>query len=156
MFTWKIIVGLVPNYGIMWTESEKRGGRISIPCSKSNHLAIAMTKTTKQDKDDLIRRVFQVRKVEPYQYKELKKIHRVFGHPRPDKLEKIFKDAKIEDQKIQDDLKKIFDKCEICLKYQKKESRPKVSFSKATQVNQVVSIDLKPVSTLINDDKDKI
>merc|ERR1712105_234439 len=41
IYLWKITVGLVPNFGIHWTESETRGKMISIPHSKSNCSAIA-------------------------------------------------------------------------------------------------------------------
>ena len=41
IYLWKIIMGIVPNYGITWSENSVRGRMLNIPKSKSNYTAIA-------------------------------------------------------------------------------------------------------------------
>ena len=82
--------------------------------------------------------------------KDLKKIHRVFGHPRADKLDSPMKDSGQEDPAISRMLHQIQDTCRICLKYKKKKPKPKVGLPKAREVNEVVSVDLKPVESIRN------
>ena len=66
-----------------------------------------------------------------------------------DKLKTLMKDSGLEDHNLTQKLKKIQGECNVCKKYRKKESKPKTSVPKARNVNEVVSIDLKPVSNLI-------
>ena len=124
------------------------GETFKLKRTKTDHLAIALSKRPEEDKEDLLKRVFKVRTTQKYQFKELKKIHRVFGHPRPEKLEKIFKEAGLDDKNIMKKIGRIFSSCKICRKYQRKDSKPKVGFPKASAVNECVSVDLKPVSNL--------
>ena len=89
-----------------------------------------------------------------FQFKSLKKIHRKFGHPSTDKLSKVFKGAAIDDKNIFKKLERIYDCCRVCRKYQRKDSKPKVGLPKAECVNQCVSVDLKPVSSLTGNSRD--
>ena len=41
IYLWKIIIGIVPNYGITWSDNMVRGRMFNIPRSKSNFTAIA-------------------------------------------------------------------------------------------------------------------
>ena len=65
------------------------------------------------------------------------------------------KDSSKEDPDLVKKLKKIQGECNICKKYRKKESKPTTSFPKERNVNEVVSIYLKPVSNLICNQDDK-
>ena len=47
--------------------------------TNSNHLAIAMSKNTADDKEEFVTRVYEVWKEGKFQFKWLKKIHRIFG-----------------------------------------------------------------------------
>ena len=60
------------------------------------------------------------------------------------------KDAQIDDKEVEHIMKDIEGKCEICTKYKKKMTRPKTSLPKARFLNEVVSIDLKTVSNILN------
>ena len=51
-------------------------------------------------------------------------------------------------------LKKIYMDCKVCQKFQRRASKPKVGLTKARIVNEVVSIDLKQVSSILDDPKD--
>ena len=53
-----------------------------------------------------------------YEIKDLKKIHRVFGNPTPEKVAKLMKDAGEDDPVVITILKKIQEKCSVCRKHQ--------------------------------------
>ena len=64
------------------------------------------------------------------------------------------KDRGIEDPNLVQKLKKIQGECNVCNKYRKKESKLR-TFPEARNVNEVVSVDLKPVSNLIHNQNDR-
>ena len=52
-------------------------------------------------------------------------------------------------------INKVCTQCNICNKFKKSRSRPKVGLPKSTQVNGVVSVDLKSVCSLVGDPNNK-
>ena len=50
---------------------------------------------------------------------------------------------------------KIYSECRVCQRYQKSPGKPKIGLPKSREVNQVVSLDLKPVASLLNIPNDK-
>ena len=58
------------------------------------------------------------------------------------------------DECLSKKLMKISKSCQICHKYQKSSPKPKVGLLKAREVNEIRSIDLKPVSSLIKNKND--
>ena len=56
---------------------------------------------------------------------------------------------------VEKKLEKIFTNCRICKKYRKKSKRPTVALPKANDLNECVSVDLKPVASITNNSKDK-
>ena len=123
--------------------------------TSSGHLVIDLGKNLKTNKEEAIHELFLLSKSKEYNMKDLKKLHRVFGHPTEDKLKKLMDDAGIEDPSISRILKKIHETCRICRKYRKKQSRPKTALPKARMLNETVSLDLKPLSSLLEDPQDK-
>ena len=91
----------------------------------------------------------------PERFKKIKKVHRVLGHPVQDKMLQLYKNRGSCDKKVGNMIKKVSQNCHICRKYSRKQPRPKVGLPKATSVNETVSLDLKNVSSLIKDPKDK-
>ena len=85
---------------------------------------------------------------------DLKRINKIFGHPRPEQIQTMFKDAGVFDENINKKLMKICKSCQICHKYQKNVPKPKVGLPKAREVNEIISIDLKPVSSLLGNKND--
>lgn len=75
--------------------------------------------------------------------REILKLHRYFAHRNGQKLwENLFQPAgKLKGKKKH--VLKFLEKCEVCRKYKRTPSRPKVGLPKAKDVNDVVSIDLK-------------
>jgi hypothetical protein len=75
--------------------------------------------------------------------KEILKLHRYFSHRNGQKLwENLFQPArKLKGKKKL--LLQFLDQCEVCKKYRRSPSSPKVGLPKAKDVNEVVSMDLK-------------
>ena len=71
------------------------------------------------------------------------KLHRQFAHPSREKLIKLIKDAGIRDVELENELRRVDETCETCIKFKKAPSRPVVSMPMATQFNEMISMDLK-------------
>ena len=123
--------------------------------TSSGHLVIDLGKNLKKDKEEAIKQLFLMKKNKQYNMKDLKKLHRVFGHPSEEKLKILMDDAGIEDPNISRILKKIHETCRICYKYRKRQSKPKTALPKARNPNEAVSLDLKPLSSLLEDNREK-
>ena len=65
------------------------------------------------------------------------KLHTQFGHPSQDKLQKLLKQAGVNDNQFLSILE-----CEICAKYKRSNPRPVVGFSLAKEFNDIVAVDL--------------
>ena len=74
--------------------------------------------------------------------KDLNKLHHLFGHAHPDKLETLIKTA----GRWTDNMRKKLDlllKCEVCKIEGRRVPKPNVSLPRANKHNHVVSVDLK-------------
>ena len=60
-------------------------------------------------------------------YKQLQKLHHVFGHTKIDKLITLIKRAGKDSEVVQTNLEKITSTCEACIKNSKSKPRPKVA-----------------------------
>ena len=139
-----ISCGSVVDFSDQTLKIKPTGETFKLKRTDSNHLAIALSKRAEEDKDELMKRVFKVKKVKKFQFKELKKIHRIFGHPRPEKLEKIFKDSGIEDKSIMKKIGRIFECCKICKKYQRRKS----NLSEITSQIMIARLEMPKASTM--------
>ena len=119
------------------------------------HLTYPMAKNVKNDCEELIHSILLVKKDGKIRMKEIRKIHRIFGHPTADKLRQLLKDAGKADPVVVKILQKIQDTCKICKKHKKRSSRPKVGLPKSREVNETVCVDLKPVSSILKEDSRK-
>ena len=75
----------------------------------------------------------------------VKKLHTQFGHPSHEKLIKLVKVAGCEDVSFMKMIKEYTEKCEICLKYSRKNPRPVVGMSLSSDFNGTIAMDLKQV-----------
>ena len=121
---------------------------VKLKKTRTGHWVLNMAMNVTEDKDEVIKQVLIVIDSEDYKMKDIKKLHRVFGHPTSEKLLTLLKDAGIDDEKVSEILKMIDHSCRICKRFWKKMTRPKTSFPKARFLNETVSIDLKPASSL--------
>ena len=113
-------------------------------------MAIAIGKSANTHKEELIKEILLIKETKVYNMKDMRKIHRVFGHPLADKLELLMKDSGIIDNTTLSMMRKVTEKCNICNKKKKKASHPKTPLPKAREFNECLVIDLKPVKTLTN------
>ena len=90
-----------------------------------------------------------------YQRKEIKKIHKIMGHPSADKLIEVYRNRGTLNKKLTEIIRQCYDNCKICKKHSKNQPRPKVGLPKASEANEVISLDLKNVSSLIKKPEDK-
>ena len=128
---------------------------IKLQKTGSGHLTIPLSKHWDINKDVLIHDVFAVVREDKLNYPEVKKLRRIYGHPKNEKIWQVIKDAKLDNPQIKELSKKVSDNCGICWKFRKKESKPKVGLPKAREVNHVVSVDLKAVLSLLENPLDK-
>ena len=122
--------------------------------TKSGHLTLNLAKTIADNAEDFIKEILLVKKEKKFKMRELKRIHRIFGHPSADKMEALLRDAGQDDKTILIIMRKIQDNCKVCKKHKRKASKPKVGLPKAREINETVSVDLKPVSSLLGNAKD--
>ena len=74
--------------------------------------------------------------------KDVNKLHHLFGHAHPDKLEKLIRASGRWNENVKACLEKLLS-CEVCKVEGRRVPKPKVSLPKAYQHNHVVSVDLK-------------
>ena len=88
-------------------------------------------------------------------YSRVRKIHRVLGHAKEANLTELFKNKGQYSSKLNKIIRRVCSECKVCLKYRRNTSRPAVGMPKASTANQVVSVDLKNVSSLLGKKSDK-
>ena len=71
------------------------------------------------------------------------KLHRQFGHPRPEKLIKLIRNAKQTSVNLEKQIRLISDSCMTCLKFKRSQPRPIVCFPLADRFNEMIGMDLK-------------
>ena len=84
-------------------------------------------------------------------YKDIVKLHQVFGHVSIKKLEKLIDNSKRLTKEVKGYLKDVEAKCRSCKLNQNVKPRPTVSLPRASAFNQIVTVDLKHYT----DGKDK-
>ena len=71
------------------------------------------------------------------------KLHRQFAHPSAERLKKLIKDARQDDEELMEAVEKITKECDICIQYKKPCPRPVVTLPLASVFNETLSMDLK-------------
>ena len=71
------------------------------------------------------------------------KLHRQFAHPSAERLKKLIKDARQDDEELMEAVEKITKECDICIQYKKPRPRPVVTLPLASVFNETLSMDLK-------------
>ena len=143
---WGVTIDFLENTMFIRKTSEL----IKLKETKQGHLTYPMGKNVLDNEEELVKSIHLVRMKKKYSMKDLKKIHRVFGHPTTEKIAKLMKDSGEDDSVIIKILKKVHDHCSVCRKHKRNPSKPKVGLPKAREVNETVCIDLKPVATLLS------
>ena len=74
------------------------------------------------------------------------KLHHQFGHHNYKKIVDLLKDAEVNDKELEE-LEKVDDSCEICLRYKKSKPIPIDGLSMAKSLNETVGMDFKQWSS---------
>ena len=122
---------------------------IKLERTKSGHSAILLGVHEKNVN------IFYTNKYNTESYKAIKKVHRVLGHPKEVKLCSLYRSKNALTPTVNKIIKKVCSQCNICKRFNKSQPRPKVGLPKATSFNECVSLDLKNVSSLLEDPNDK-
>ena len=75
--------------------------------------------------------------------KKITKIHKVLAHPKGEILKHFFKNSSDNDKETLQIVDEVHEKCDICRKFRKSPSRPKVGLPVSEDFNEVVALDLK-------------
>ena len=79
---------------------EKTNEKVDLQETKTGHLVVKLGKNIKENAEEALKEVLLMKKELSYNMKNLKKIHRVFGHPGADKLDSLMKDSSENDPTI--------------------------------------------------------
>ena len=72
---------------------DKTKEKVDLKETKTGHLVVNLGKSIDEDADEALKEVLLMKKEQNYNMKDLKKIHRVFGHPGAEKLDSLMKDS---------------------------------------------------------------
>ena len=75
-------------------------------------------------------------------FKSVKKIHEILNYKSAENLLHAYKNANILDDKIKKNVMRVVDSCKLCHKNEILLGSPNISLQKATDFNQIVTMDL--------------
>ena len=75
--------------------------------------------------------------------KKIRKIHETTNHKSENNMLHAYQNAGKLTDTVRKAIKKVIETCGVCQKYKKSQGKPKVSLTKVTDFNQIVTIDLK-------------
>lgn len=75
--------------------------------------------------------------------KTIEKVHKITAHKLEDSLRRFFHEMNAMDQETKELITEVVKECPTCRKYAKTRDFPKVGLRKASDINEVVSLDLK-------------
>ena len=152
---WMKEKGVVLDVQLSTIFMKETGETFKLKETSDGHLGYPLTKSVDENREEIVKKVLMIRKQKGCQVRELKKVHRTFGHPTPEKLTSLLIDSGIDDDKLKKRLEKIYKSCRICHRFGRKAGKPKVGLPKAREFNETIALDLKPVSSLLNNTNDK-
>ena len=101
------------------------GSDLDIICSTSRHyciLVFSFKHIDYENKSEILLSMNNIKGKEE-KCKSCKEVHRQFLHPTSAKLIELLKNADINDKELCVIIEEITNKCEVCLKYQKKQNK---------------------------------
>ena len=121
------------------------GEEITLDITSSGHYAIPINKVVKSKRlqmenseQNLIEEQVMISVLEQDEAtkeKQLVHIHKQFCHPSINTMKQMLKESKILDESVNDILEKIYQKCEICLKFKRSKVRPSVGLPLSSDFN---------------------
>ena len=135
-------MGMVIDLGddrIHWNRGEIK----TVKVTSTGHYAVVINKCQNfEGERNFMKYVLYTYGVESPKKKALK-LHKQFAHPSKEKLLKLINVAGIRDKELEEEIRKIEETCETCLKFKKAPCRPIVSVPMASHFNEMISMDLK-------------
>ena len=135
-------IGMVINLGddrIYWKKGEVKDLKIT----STGHYAIAINKCQNfEGERNFMRYVLYSYGVRESKVKALK-LHKQFAHPSKERLIKLVRESGVRDMELEEEIRKLEDKCDTCMKFRRTPCRPVVSMPMARNFNDVISMDLK-------------
>ena len=129
------------------------GKEITLDITSSGHYAIPINKIVNSKKiekekseENLLEEQVMISVLdqdEATKEKQLVHIHKQFCHPSINTMKQMLKESKIMDDSVNEILEKIYQKCEICLKFKRSKVRPSVGLPLSSDFNDTVAMDLK-------------
>jgi hypothetical protein len=115
---------------------------LTVKCDKdTDHFLVPLYKLKNWNTDET---VYLINKEDDVgSYEKVKKIHEATNHSSVRNLLHAFRNAGMLTDDVRQRIEDVVTTCKICQKYGKSESMPKVSLTKVSDFNQVVSMDLK-------------
>ena len=128
-----------------WMKVGKKYTKVKLDCTSSGHYRLPL-----QDLEKIRKKVEEIEEIfislgqdGSEKRKKIKKLHHQFGHPSAKRLKQLLNDAKIEDNESHSLVEEITNGCETCLKFKRTPARPIVSMNMASEMNDIVALDLK-------------
>ena len=103
-------------------------GHLALPLADAEHLDEEVFVISECDVDEKKRKI--------------KKIHQVLAHPLPEILKKFFRHSSENDKDVLKLVDEVSNECEICRRFKKTPSRPKVALPVSSDFNQCIALDL--------------
>ena len=76
-------------------------------------------------------------------FDKVEKLHKQFAHPSAERLKKFLRTAGRNDPALFEQVEKVSESCQTCIKYKKPKSMPVVAMSMGTKFNETIAVDLK-------------
>lgn len=122
------------------------GEHVPIHISRSGHYCISLTRTLDSNARDT-KLILYTTPLTPGDIdnnrSKIRKLHKQFAHPAPDKLKKLISNSGVSDTVIHKLVDEISSSCDICKTFKQPPLRPVVGFPTASSFNDTVAMDLK-------------
>lgn len=145
---WNVIQSFTKNDEQLIIRSFKPQIIVNLVNTSGNHLAINLEENKSYSEEDVINYVNNLAENdEVSDYKSIKKVHQVLGHAGELPILHFYKNAGRMNNQTRKNIKKVLNDCQVCNKRKKSLGTPKVAVPHATEFNQIITADLKDMSS---------
>ena len=114
--------------------------------TSTGHYTLDLVKRVDDCKDVLVSTVSECERIkEADAKKKALKLHRRFAHANSKRIIELLRTSGKSDKVIEEELQKIQNSCDFCLKHRRASPRPTVCLPLAREFNEVVAMDLKKI-----------
>ena len=114
--------------------------------TSTGHYTLDLVKRVDDCQDVLVSTVSECERIkEADAKKKALKLHRRFAHANSKRIIELLRTSGKSDKVIEEELQKIQNSCDFCLKHRRASPRPTVCLPLAREFNEVVAMDLKKI-----------